>query len=65
MQTRGSTNKSSIKLNAVENKFDISDLFTNGENHQGKTPPGDFKVTTLENPLLSQQTVTSKRISVS
>ena len=28
-------------------------LFTNGENHQGKTPPGEFKVTTLKNPLLS------------
>ena len=25
----------------------------NGENHQGKTPPGDFKVTTPNNPLLS------------
>ena len=34
MQTHGSTNKSPTKLNAVENKFDISDLFTNGENHQ-------------------------------
>ena len=30
------------------------DLFTNGENLQGKTPLGDFKVTILENPLLSQ-----------
>ena len=29
-----------------------------------KTPPGDFKVTTLENPLLSKQTATSKEISV-
>ena len=28
-------------------------LFTNGENHRGKTPPGEFKVTTLKNPLLS------------
>ena len=25
----------------------------NGENHRGKTPPGEFKVTTPENPLLS------------
>jgi len=24
----------------------------NGENHRGKTPPGDFKVTTPKNPLL-------------
>ena len=36
----------------------------NGENLQGKTPSGEFKVTTLENPLLSRQAVTSKGISV-
>ena len=29
-----------------------------------KTPPGDFKVTTPENPLLSKQAVTSKGIPV-
>ena len=29
-----------------------------------KTPSGDFKVTTPENPLLTQQAVTSKRIIV-
>ena len=29
-----------------------------------KTPLGDFKVTTPENPLLSKQPVTSKGISV-
>ena len=29
-----------------------------------KTLPGDFKVTTPENSLLSQQAVTSKEISV-
>ena len=29
-----------------------------------KTPSGDFKVTTPETPLLSQQAVTSKRIPV-
>ena len=40
-------------LNAVENKFDTGDLFTNGENYRDKTPPGDFKVTTPKNPLLS------------
>ena len=40
------------------------DLFTYGENHRGKTPPGDFNVTTTENPLLSQQAVTSKGIPV-
>ena len=31
----------------------MGDLFTNGENHRGKTPLGDFKVTTPKNPLLS------------
>ena len=29
-----------------------------------KTPPGDFKVTTLENSLLSKQMVTSKGIPI-
>ena len=53
MQWCGSINKSPIKLNAMENKFDTGDLFRNGENHRGKTPPDEFKVTTLENPLLS------------
>ena len=50
---RGNTNKSSIKLNAAEIKFDTGDLFTNGENYWGKTPPSDFKVTTPEISLLS------------
>ena len=31
---------------------------------KAKTPPGDFKVITPENSLLSQQAVTSKRISI-
>ena len=35
-----------------------------GKTYTAKTPLGDFKVITLENPLLSQQTVTSKGISV-
>ena len=64
MQMHGSTNKSPIKLNAVEIKFDMGDLFTNGENHRGKTPSGDFKVITPEIPLLSQQAVISKGIPV-
>ena len=34
-----------------------------GKNLTAKTPPGDFQVTTPETPLLSQQAVTSKRIS--
>ena len=33
----------------------------NEKNHQGKTPPNDFNITTPENSLLSKQTVTSKR----
>ena len=57
---RGSTNKSPTKLNAVENKFDIDDFFTNGENHRGKTSLSEFKVITPDNPLLSKQAVTSK-----
>ena len=35
-----------------------------GKTYTAKTPPGDFKVTTPENSLLSQQTVTSKGILV-
>ena len=37
----------------------------NGKNLTAKTPLSDFKVTTPETPLLSQQTVTSKGISIS
>ena len=32
--------------------------------YTAKTPPGDFKVITLENLLLSQQAVTNKRIPI-
>ena len=42
----------------------MGDLFTNRENHQDKTPPSDFKVTTPENPLLSKQAIISKGIPV-
>ena len=35
-----------------------------GKTYMAKTPPSDFKITTLENSLLSQQAVTSKRISI-
>ena len=35
-----------------------------GKTYMAKTPPGEFKVTTPENPLLSKQSVTSKEISV-
>ena len=35
-----------------------------GKTNMVKTPSGDFKVTTPEIPLLSQQAVTSKGISI-
>ena len=35
-----------------------------GKTYMAKTPPGDFKVTTLDNPLLSKQAVISKEIPV-
>ena len=35
-----------------------------GKTYKVKTPLGNFKVTTPENPLLSKQTVTNKGISV-
>ena len=35
-----------------------------GKTYMVKTLPGDFKVTTPENPLLSKQAVISKEISV-
>ena len=35
-----------------------------GKTYTAKTPLGDFKVTTSENPLLSEQAVTSKGIPV-
>ena len=35
-----------------------------GKTSKAKTPSGDFKVTTFENPLLSQQAVTNKGILV-
>ena len=35
-----------------------------GKTSKAKTPPDEFKVTTLENPLLSKETVTSKGILV-
>ena len=35
-----------------------------GKTNTAKTSPGDFKVTTPENSLLSKQVVTSKEISV-
>ena len=36
-----------------------------GKNLTAKTPSGDFQVTILETPLLSQQVITSKESQVS
>ena len=35
-----------------------------GKTYKAKIPPGDFKVTTLENPLLSKQAATNKGIPI-
>ena len=53
MQWRGSTNKSPTKLNVVEIKFDTVICLRMGKITKTKTPPGDFKVITPKNPLLS------------
>ena len=58
------TNKSPIKLNVVEIKLTRLICFRMGKTYTAKTPPGDFKVITPENPLLSKQMVTSKEILV-
>ena len=57
---RGSTNKSLTKLICSGNKVDTVICLRMVKNSKAKTPLGDFKVTTPENPLLSQQAVTSK-----
>ena len=62
MQTRGSTNKSPIKLSMQRKLNDTVICLRMGKTYTAKTPPGDFKVTTPEIPLLSQQAVTSKGI---
>ena len=64
MQTRGSTNKSPIKL-IMQQKINWHVICLRmGKTNATKTPPGDFKVTTLEISLLSQQAVTSKWIPI-
>ena len=47
-----------------KNKFDTVICLQMGKTSKAKTPPGEFKVTTLENPLLSKQASTRKGISV-
>ena len=48
----------------MENKVDTVICLGIGKTCKAKTPLGDFKVTTLENPLLSQQAVTNKGIPI-
>ena len=64
MQTRGSTNKSSIKLSMQQKINNMVICLRMGKTYTTKTPPDDFKVITLEILLLSQQAVTSKGIPV-
>ena len=64
MQTSGSTNKLSIKL-SMQGKINNTVICLRmGKTYTAKTLPGDFKVTTPEIPLSSQQVVTSKRIPI-
>ena len=48
----------------MENKVDTVICLRMGKTFNVKTPLGDFKITIFENPLLSQQPVTSKEIPV-
>ena len=64
MQACGSTNNSPIKLTMQQKIKDMVICLRMGKIYTAKTPPGNFKVTTPEIPLLSQQVVTSKGILV-
>ena len=64
MQTRGSTNKSPIKLSMQQKINNMVICLQMGKTNTAKTPLGDFTVTTPEIPLLSQQVITSKEIPV-
>ena len=64
MQTRGSANKSPIKLSMQRKINNTVICLRMGKTYTAKTPQGDFKVTTPKIPLLSQQAVTSKGILV-
>ena len=61
---RGGTNKSPIKLSMQWKLIDTMICLWMGKTYTAKTPSGDFKVTTPENPLLLKQAVTSKGILV-
>ena len=60
MQTRGSTNKSPIKLSMQWKINNTVICLQMGKTYTAKTPPGDFKVTTPETSLLSY----NKRLQV-
>ena len=60
MQTHGSTNKSPIKLSIQWKINNTVICLWMGKTYTVKTQSGDFKVTTPEIPLLSQQAITSK-----
>ena len=53
-----------LKYNTAENKIDTMICLWMEKISKAKTPSGDFKITTPENSLLSQQAVTNKGISV-
>ena len=44
----------------MENEVDTVIYLRMGKTYTAKIPPGDFKVTTSENQILSKQAVTSK-----
>ena len=48
----------------MENKVDTVICLRIGKTYMAKISPGDFKVITSENSLLSQQAITSKGILV-
>ena len=64
MQMRAITNKSPIKLSMQWKINNTVICLRMGKTNMAKTPPGDFKVTTPEIPLLSQHAVTSKGILI-
>ena len=64
MQTHGSTNKSPINLSMQRKTNNTVICLRMEKTYIAKTPPGDFKVTTHEIPLLSQQEITSKGIPI-
>ena len=60
-----SINKSPIKFSMQWKINNMVICLRMRKTNMAKTPSGDFQVTTLETPLLSQQAVTSKGIPIS